>query len=198
MHRRPAPFAHPRAAWRVCSCRIDACVCNLAQPIALSLRDRCVAPWGTLSRPRHRLPLYPAREHCVTRQRTVSPVREHRVTCQRTPCHGQRTLCHRSENTVSPVREHRITGQRTPYHRSENTVTPVREHRDTGKRTLCHRSENIVSPVRENILNRVLGLLIRSFQGPKIRGHIKPSSVRISYYAHVRSVLEHCSILAQT
>ena len=43
--------------------------------------------------------------------------------------------------------------------------------------------------------NRVLGLLIRSFQNPKIGGHINPSSVRISYYAHVRSVLEYCSVV---
>ena len=38
--------------------------------------------------------------------------------------------------------------------------------------------------------NRTLGLLIRSFQAPKFGGYINLSSVRVSYFAHVRSLLE--------
>ena len=43
--------------------------------------------------------------------------------------------------------------------------------------------------------NRALGLLIRSFQTPKLRGYINLATVRVSYYAHVRSVLEYCSVV---
>ena len=43
--------------------------------------------------------------------------------------------------------------------------------------------------------NRALGLLIRSFQTPKLRGYLNLASVRVSYYAHVRSVLEYCSVV---
>ena len=43
--------------------------------------------------------------------------------------------------------------------------------------------------------NRTLGLLIRSFQAPKFGGYINLSSVRVSYFAHVRSLLEYCSVV---
>lgn len=43
--------------------------------------------------------------------------------------------------------------------------------------------------------NRALGLLIRSFQKSKARGYFNPSSIRVSYFAHVRSVLEYCCVI---
>ena len=43
--------------------------------------------------------------------------------------------------------------------------------------------------------NRALGLLIRTFQKPRTKNHINLSSVRVSYFVHVRSVLEYCSVV---
>ena len=43
--------------------------------------------------------------------------------------------------------------------------------------------------------NKTLGLLIRSFQAPKFGEYINLSSVRVSYFAHVRSLLEYCSVV---
>ena len=43
--------------------------------------------------------------------------------------------------------------------------------------------------------NRALGVLIRSFQTATPRGHFSTSAVLTSYFAHVRSVLEFCSVV---
>ena len=43
--------------------------------------------------------------------------------------------------------------------------------------------------------NRALGLLIRTFQKPKTGRHLNLSAARVSYYAHVRSVLEYGSVV---
>ena len=43
--------------------------------------------------------------------------------------------------------------------------------------------------------NRALGVLIRSFQVSTPRGHFNTSSILASYFAHVRSVLEYCSVI---
>ena len=43
--------------------------------------------------------------------------------------------------------------------------------------------------------NRALGCLIRSFQKANPRGHLNVSSVLTAYFAHVRSILEYCSVV---
>ena len=43
--------------------------------------------------------------------------------------------------------------------------------------------------------NRALGVLIRSFQTATPKGHLNTSAVLTSYYAHVRSILEFCSVV---
>ena len=43
--------------------------------------------------------------------------------------------------------------------------------------------------------NRALGVLIRSFEVSTPRGHFNSSSILVSYFAHVRSVLEYCSAI---
>ena len=43
--------------------------------------------------------------------------------------------------------------------------------------------------------NRALGILIRSFQRLKSYGHFNKGAILASYYAHVRSVLEYCSVV---
>ena len=43
--------------------------------------------------------------------------------------------------------------------------------------------------------NRALGFLIRSFQKAHPGGHLRRSTVLVSYYAHVRSIMEYCSVI---
>ena len=43
--------------------------------------------------------------------------------------------------------------------------------------------------------NRALGVLFRSFQTLKSHGHFNKGAVLAAYYAHVRAVLEYCSVI---
>ena len=43
--------------------------------------------------------------------------------------------------------------------------------------------------------NKALGFLVRSFQKANKGGHLRRSTVLVSYYTHVRSIMEYCSVI---
>ena len=84
---------------------------------------------------------------------------------------------------------------RVAYFIGNTALEHVDTIRDLGvildkKLTFRHHIESSVKKA-----NRSLGLLIRTFQKPKTGGHINLSAARVSYYAHVRSVLEYGSVV---
>ena len=83
----------------------------------------------------------------------------------------------------------------TTYHVNGVDLEHVEQIRDLGVilDTKLTFGPHIESSVKK--ANRALGMLIRSFQKASPRGHLNRQSVVASYCAHVRSILEYCSVI---
>ena len=85
--------------------------------------------------------------------------------------------------------------QNTSYMIGADTLEHVHQIRDLGVilDTKLTFGAHVDQTVRK--ANCALGVLIRSYQKASPRGYLRVSSVLTSYYAHVRSNLEYCSVI---
>lgn len=83
----------------------------------------------------------------------------------------------------------------TTYFIDDTALEQVETIRDLGvildeKLTFGHHVDSCVKKA-----NRALGVLFRTFQKSGARGGFKKSSIIVSFNAHVRSILEYCSVI---